>query len=237
MIEPRASVHLRKLRRTIRSRREMSGMRAFPGLRRWFAGLPRRGAISNQRWSALSKARDESARLKPAESENDDAELQNALQQERERGGRLEQELAAVRHDVEAQGALAAKAAEDMTRDRQAAQGSLVGIGNFLAAGARAGQPAGAAARGSAPRCRNATALAGKRPRKRRGQAGRGEHFRGAAKSQRCSESARRPRSWHRKSRPRAPGCSPTRLKRAGPAKRRQRCSRRRKVRQSCGNP
>src|SRR5215468_8681944 len=52
--------------------------------------------------SLLRKARDESARIKGA-SENEDVELREALQQERELVGRLEQELAAARRDVETQ--------------------------------------------------------------------------------------------------------------------------------------
>jgi hypothetical protein len=71
--------------------------------------------------TALRKAREESAPIKEA-SETEDAELRNALQQERERAGRLEQELAAARSDLVTQTALAGKAAEEVARDRQAAE-------------------------------------------------------------------------------------------------------------------
>jgi hypothetical protein len=50
------------------------------------------------------------------------AELQKSLQQERERSARLEQDLAAARRDVETQTALVAKASEDASRRKQAAE-------------------------------------------------------------------------------------------------------------------
>ena len=69
----------------------------------------------------LGKARDESTRTRGT-SENEDAQQQEALQQERERAGRLEQALAVAQRDVETQTALAAKASEEMAREKQAAE-------------------------------------------------------------------------------------------------------------------
>jgi hypothetical protein len=53
--------------------------------------------------------------------ENDTATLRKALQQEQERAGRLEQDLAAARHDVETQAALAATAGAEAARLKRAA--------------------------------------------------------------------------------------------------------------------
>ena len=69
----------------------------------------------------LGKARDESTRT-GGTSENEDAQQQEALQQERERAGRLEQALAVAQRDVEMQTGLAAKASEEMAREKQAAE-------------------------------------------------------------------------------------------------------------------
>ncbi|WXC78642.1 hypothetical protein WDK88_35530 [Bradyrhizobium septentrionale] len=61
-----------------------------------------------------TKAVEDAARVKQAAPGG--AELQNALQQARERAGKLEQDLAAARRDVETQTALATKAGEEISR-------------------------------------------------------------------------------------------------------------------------
>ena len=61
-----------------------------------------------------------------------EAELRKSLQQEREHAGRLEQDLAAARHDVETQTALAAKATDDASREKQAADGSAAELRKSL---------------------------------------------------------------------------------------------------------
>jgi hypothetical protein len=68
-----------------------------------------------------AKAVEETAGVKQA-AQSDAAELQNSLQQARERAERLEQDLAAARRDVETQAALAAKAGEEVLRRKQAAE-------------------------------------------------------------------------------------------------------------------
>ena len=68
-----------------------------------------------------TKAGEETSRLKAA-GESGAAELQKSLQQERERSARLEQDLAAARRDIETQTALAAKAGEEASRRKQAAE-------------------------------------------------------------------------------------------------------------------
>ncbi|MCK1511762.1 hypothetical protein IVB22_04130 [Bradyrhizobium sp. 190] len=70
-----------------------------------------------------AKASEEGSRLKQA-SESNEAELQNSLQQGRERSARLEQDLAAARGDAETQMALAAKASEEASRLKQASESS-----------------------------------------------------------------------------------------------------------------
>jgi septal ring factor EnvC (AmiA/AmiB activator) len=55
-------------------------------------------------------------------AESGAGELQKSLQQERDRAGRLEQELAAARRDVETQTALAAKASDEAAQVKQAAE-------------------------------------------------------------------------------------------------------------------
>ncbi|MBR1245698.1 hypothetical protein JQ609_02005 [Bradyrhizobium sp. AUGA SZCCT0169] len=65
-----------------------------------------------------AKAGAEASRLKAA-AESGVAELQKALQQERERSARLEQDIAAARRDIETQTALAAKAGEEASRRKQ----------------------------------------------------------------------------------------------------------------------
>src|SRR6185437_14289076 len=67
------------------------------------------------------KASVEATKLKQA-GESGAAELQKSLQQERERAGRLEQDLAAARRDVETQTALTAKASDEATQLKQAAE-------------------------------------------------------------------------------------------------------------------
>jgi len=69
----------------------------------------------------MAKAVEETAGLKRA-AQSGAAELQNSLQQARERAERLEQDLAAARRDVETQAALAAKAGEEVLRRKQAAE-------------------------------------------------------------------------------------------------------------------
>ncbi|MEH2497191.1 hypothetical protein V1294_003670 [Bradyrhizobium sp. AZCC 1678] len=68
-----------------------------------------------------AKASEEASRLKQA-SESSEAELQEPLQQERERSARLEQDLAAARRDAETQTALAAKVTEAVMRAKGAAE-------------------------------------------------------------------------------------------------------------------
>jgi hypothetical protein len=58
----------------------------------------------------------EEVSLLKRETESGAAELQNSLQKERERSAQLEQDLAAVRRDVEAKTALVTKAGEEMFR-------------------------------------------------------------------------------------------------------------------------
>jgi len=65
-----------------------------------------------------------------AETGTDD--LQRSLQQERERAGRLEQDLAAARRDVETQTALAAKATDDASQMKQAADYSAAELRKSL---------------------------------------------------------------------------------------------------------
>jgi hypothetical protein len=67
------------------------------------------------------KASAEAARLKQA-AESGTTELRKSLQQERERAERLEQDLATARRDVETQTALAAKAGDESTQLKQAAE-------------------------------------------------------------------------------------------------------------------
>jgi chromosome segregation ATPase len=67
------------------------------------------------------KASAEATRLKQA-AESGTSELRKSLQQERERAERLAQDLAAARRDVETQTALAAKASDESTQLKQAAE-------------------------------------------------------------------------------------------------------------------
>jgi len=68
-----------------------------------------------------AKANDNATQLKQT-AESGAAELKESLRQERERAGRLEQDLAAARRDVETQTALAAKANDDATQLKQTAE-------------------------------------------------------------------------------------------------------------------
>jgi hypothetical protein len=70
-----------------------------------------------------TKSGEEVSQLKQA-GESGAAELRKAMQQERERSARLEQDLAAARHDVESQAALAAKANEESSQRSRAAEAS-----------------------------------------------------------------------------------------------------------------
>jgi chromosome segregation ATPase len=69
----------------------------------------------------MRKAGEEAAGLKRAA--DDTTELRKSLSQERERAGRLEQDLASARRDVEKQTAQAAKASEEAARLKQVAEG------------------------------------------------------------------------------------------------------------------
>ena len=69
----------------------------------------------------MMKASAVAARAKRA-AESGAGNLQKSLQQERDRAGQLEQDLAATRRDVETQVALAAKASDDAARAKQAAE-------------------------------------------------------------------------------------------------------------------
>ena len=68
-----------------------------------------------------AKAGEEASQAKQA-GESGAAELQRSLQRERERSARLEQDVAAARRDVETQSALAAKAGEEASQPKQAAE-------------------------------------------------------------------------------------------------------------------
>lgn len=85
----------------------------------------------------LAKAVEEASRLKEASrlnqaGESSPAELQGSLQEERERSARLEQDLAAARHNVETQTALATKAGEEASQVKQAAESSLAELRKSL---------------------------------------------------------------------------------------------------------
>ncbi|QQN67450.1 hypothetical protein JIR23_27915 [Bradyrhizobium diazoefficiens] len=78
-----------------------------------------------------AKASKEATQLKQA-SESSAAELQKSLQQERDRAAQLEQNLAAARHDMETQTMLAAKAAEEVLRGKQAAEATTAELRRSL---------------------------------------------------------------------------------------------------------
>ncbi|HEV3500959.1 MAG TPA: hypothetical protein VGZ92_11605 [Bradyrhizobium sp.] len=73
------------------------------------------------RTSPAAKAGDDATQLKQA-AESTVVELRKSLQQERDRAGRLEQDLVAARRGVETQTALAAKASGEATQLKQAAE-------------------------------------------------------------------------------------------------------------------
>jgi hypothetical protein len=77
-----------------------------------------------------AKAVEETARVKQAAQSG--PELQNSLQQARERAERLALELAAARRDVETQTALAARASEEAARTRQEAERESAGLRSSL---------------------------------------------------------------------------------------------------------
>ena len=78
-----------------------------------------------------TKADEETSRLKQA-GESQAVELQKALQQERQRTARLEQELAAARQDDDTQTALATKAGEETSRLNQAEESQAVELQKAL---------------------------------------------------------------------------------------------------------
>ena len=78
-----------------------------------------------------AKAGDDATQLKQA-AESTVVELRKSLQQEHDRAGRLEQDLAAARRDVETQTALAAKASGEATQQKQAAEGGAAELRKSL---------------------------------------------------------------------------------------------------------
>ncbi|AND91409.1 hypothetical protein [Bradyrhizobium diazoefficiens] len=78
-----------------------------------------------------TKADEETSRLKQA-GESQAVELQKALQQESQRTARLEQDLAAARHDADTQTALATKAGEETSRLKQAEESQAVELQKAL---------------------------------------------------------------------------------------------------------
>jgi hypothetical protein len=81
--------------------------------------------------SPAAKAGDDATQLKRA-AESTVVELRKSLQQERDRAGRLEQDLVAARRDVETQTALAAKASDEATQLKQAAGSGAVELRKSL---------------------------------------------------------------------------------------------------------
>ena len=78
-----------------------------------------------------TRASDEAAKLTQA-AKGDTVELRKSLQQEQERAGRLEQDLAAARRDVETQTALATKATDNASQAKQAADTSAAELRKSL---------------------------------------------------------------------------------------------------------
>jgi hypothetical protein len=78
-----------------------------------------------------AKASDDASQPKPA-SESSAVELQKIVQDERRRVGRLEQDLAAARRDLETQTALATKASEEGSRLKQASERSAAEMQKIL---------------------------------------------------------------------------------------------------------
>ncbi|WP_246670144.1 hypothetical protein [Bradyrhizobium stylosanthis] len=83
------------------------------------------------RTALADKARDEAAQLKKA-ADGGLVDLRNSLQQERDRTGQLERTLATTQRDLDAQTALAAKASDEVTQLKKAADGGLVDLRNSL---------------------------------------------------------------------------------------------------------
>src|SRR5690349_14000555 len=77
------------------------------------------------------QASDQAAELKQT-AEGGVADLRTALQQERERASRLEQDLETARRDFEQQTALATKAGEEAGQIKQAADGSVAELQKSL---------------------------------------------------------------------------------------------------------
>jgi septal ring factor EnvC (AmiA/AmiB activator) len=77
--------------------------------------------------ASAGKASDELSRLKQT-AESAAAELNGSLQQERKRVENLTQDLAAARRDVAKQAAMAARASDDATRLKQAAEDTAAGL-------------------------------------------------------------------------------------------------------------
>jgi len=78
----------------------------------------------------MRQASDRAAELR--EAGETAAELKQSLQQERERAGRLEQDLAAARHDLETQTALASKPSSDASQQKKAADAAAAELRNSL---------------------------------------------------------------------------------------------------------
>jgi len=93
-----------------------------------------------------AKAGEEASRLKQ-ERESGAAELQSSLQKERERSARLEQDLAAVRRDVETKTALVTKAGEEASRLIAAGKGGAADLQKERERSARLEQDLAAARR------------------------------------------------------------------------------------------
>jgi len=78
-----------------------------------------------------AKASDKATGLRQA-AESDTVELRKSLQQEQERAGRFEHELAEARRDAETQTVLAAKARDDATEAKQGAESGTVELQKSL---------------------------------------------------------------------------------------------------------
>jgi hypothetical protein len=71
-------------------------------------------------------------RSKQDAGEGDAPELRNSLQQERDRSGRLEQELAATQQDAKSQAVQASKANDEVTRLKQASESGIANLKQSL---------------------------------------------------------------------------------------------------------
>jgi hypothetical protein len=78
----------------------------------------------------VRQASDEAAKLKEAAKTAE--ELKHSLQQEHERAGRLEQDLAAARRDLETQTALATRASSDASQQKKTAEASAAELRKSL---------------------------------------------------------------------------------------------------------